>query len=151
MSVQKVSHVRYVMTDNLRRREKHRSRESRGNVCSYSTTEESSSDAEFNMPDMRKKMTKKMREDCNSKVSSRLKQAGARFPDDDYETTTNSSGTDSSEEGRKGSRRRREVKSGAKIKKKPVIRTELWPHTLAYEEDGESVTFEDIGLARFLT
>ena len=137
------------MTDKLRSREKRRSRESRVNIGSSFTSEESS-DADFDMRDMRKKMSKKMRDDCNTKVSSRLKQAGARFPDEDSETTT-SSGTDSSETGRKVRRRRREVKSGEKIKKRPVIRQMLWPHTIANEEDGESVTSVDIGLARFLS
>ena len=45
---------------------------------------------------------------------------------------------------------RRKVKSGAKIKIRPVIRTELWPHTIANEDDSEEVTSEDIGLAKFL-
>ena len=65
-----------VMTDKLRSREKRRGRESRVNIGSSFTSEESS-DADFDMRDMRKKMKKKMRDDCNTKVSSRLKKAGA--------------------------------------------------------------------------
>ena len=46
---------------------------------------------------------------------------------------------------------RHKVKSGAKVKQRPVVRTELWPHTIANEEDGEEVTSENIGLSRFLS
>ena len=31
-----------------------------------------------------------------------------------------------------------------------MVRTELWPHTIANEEDGEDTTCEDISLAKFL-
>ena len=34
--------------------------------------------------------------------------------------------------------------------KRPVVRTELWPHTIANEDDNEDVTSENITLARFL-
>ena len=47
-------------------------------------------------------------------------------------------------------KRRRRVKSGAQVKKRPVLQTELWPHTIA-NEDGEDVTSEDIGLEKFLS
>ena len=30
------------------------------------------------------------------------------------------------------------------------MKTELWPHTIAFEDDGEEVTSEDISLAKFL-
>ena len=63
---------------------------------------------------------------------------------------SSSTGTDSSE-GVKKYRSRRKVKSGAKVKKRPVIKTELWPHTIANEDDGEEVTSETIGLAKFLS
>ena len=43
------------------------------------------------------------------------------------------------------------MKSGAKVKQRPVVKTELWPHTIANEEDGEDVTSEDISLAKFLS
>ena len=55
-----------------------------------------------------------------------------------------------SEVGRRRKRRRR-VKSGAEVKQRPVVKTELWPHTIANEEDGEDVTSEDISLAKFLS
>ena len=43
----------------------------------------------------------------------------------------------------------RQVKSGTKIKQRPVLKTELWPHTIDNEDDGEDVTSENIGLAKF--
>ena len=111
-----------------------------------------SSEEELTMKDIRKKMSKKERERCNNKVSSRMKQAGATYPMADFETS-NSSGTEYSEVESKFRvrSRRSKVKSGAKVKTRPVIRTELWPHTIANEEDGEDVTSEDISLAKFLS
>ena len=110
-----------------------------------STTEESAG-SDLNMKVLRKKMSKKHKDDCDKKLASKLKLAGACFPEDD----SSSSGTESSEGGSK-SRARKKVKSGAKIKKRPVVRTELWPHTIANEDDGDEVTSEDIGLAKFLS
>ena len=46
---------------------------------------------------------------------------------------------------------RGKVRSGQKIKKRPVIKAELWPHTIANEEEGEEVTSENIGLAKFIS
>ena len=40
--------------------------------------------------------------------------------------------------------RRSKVKSGAVIKKRPVVKTELWPHTIANEEDGENISIDDL-------
>ena len=73
--------------------------------------------------------------------------AGATFPDKEFESTS-SSGTES-DSYRKRHRRRRKVKSGASVKKRPVVRTELWPNTFANEEDGEVVTSDNISLAKF--
>ena len=39
-----------------------------------------------------------------------------------------------------------ELNRGAKIRKRPVIKTELWPHIIANEDDGDEVTSEDIGM-----
>ena len=44
----------------------------------------------------------------------------------------------------------RTIKSGARVKQRPVVRTELWPHTVSNEEDGDEVSSENIGLAKFL-
>ena len=92
-------------------------------------------------------MTHKQKAACSRKVSSRLRQTGAYFPEDSDSTST---GTDSSDVGRKV-KRIHKVKSGAKVKQRPVVRTELWPHTIANEEDGEEITSENIGLSRFLS
>ena len=94
-------------------------------------------------------MNRRQKEECNSKVLATLRQVGASFPEDDYDDST-SSGTDTGVTGHsRRSCHRRQVKSGAKIKKRPVIKTELWPHTVANEDDGEEVTGENIHLAFF--
>ena len=123
-----------------------------GNIKSNDTTAESdgySSEDGVNMKAMRKKMTTRQRDRCSQRTASRLKQAGAMFPEDDYETTA-SSGNDTCSVKNK-CRHSRQVKSGAKIKKRPVLRTELWPHTIANEEDAEEVTSENINLAKIFT
>ena len=112
-------------------------------------TDESESEPDVNLMALRRKMTKKQKEKCGRKVTARLKQAGGIFPDEEFETSS-SSGTDSSMTDKKR-RSRKKVRSGAKIKKRPVIRTELWPHTIANEDDGEEVTSETIGLSKFLS
>lgn len=65
------------------------------------------------------------------------------------ENSSVSSGSDSEVE--KKCKRRRRVKSGAEVKQRPVVRTELWPHTISNEDDGENFTSEDISLTKFLT
>ena len=95
-------------------------------------------------------MSRKQKKKCAEKVSARLKQAGALFPEESFSSgsSSDSSGTESEDSRR---HRKRKVKSGAKIKRRPVVRTELWPHTIANEEDVEEVTSETIGLSKFLT
>ena len=46
---------------------------------------------------------------------------------------------------------KRKIKSGARVKTRPVVRTELWPHTISNEEDGHNETSESINLAKFLS
>ena len=106
---------------------------------------DSDSAEEVDLKALRKKMTRKQREDCNNKVSAKLKQIGATFPEDD---STSSSGTDS-DYVKRSCHSRRKVRSGAKVKKRPVVKTELWPHTVANEDDGEEVDSETISLAKF--
>ena len=113
---------------------------------------ESSDDSLFNVKALKKKMSKREKQACDLKVSDRLEQAGGFFPEDDSSSSNggpNSSGTES-ESGRRR-RSRRKVKSGADVKKRPVIRTYLWPHTVANEEDDEDLTCDTIGLPRFLS
>ena len=106
-----------------------------------------SSEEAVNMKAMRKKMSSVQRDRCSHRTESRLKQAGAMFPEDDFETTASSGNETCSI--RNKCRHSRQVKSGAKIKKRPVKRTELWPHTIANELDSEEVTHENISLAKF--
>ena len=114
------------------------------------TGDDGSSDSEVDLKTMKKKMSKKQKSKCQQRVSSVLKHAGAVFPGDDFETSSSSGTGSDSSSGRKH-RRRRKFKSGAAIKKRPVVRTELWPHTIANEEDGDEVTSENISLAKFFS
>ena len=118
-----------------------------GDGASKKTNSEEFSDEDLDLKSMKKKMSRKQRNACNSGVARRLRDVGAIFPDDDFETST-SSGTDSDMCNKKCSHRR-QVKSGVKVKKRPVMKTELWPHTIANEEDGEDVTSDNISLAKF--
>ena len=124
-----------VVKDKISSRNKNKNR--------YETEEES--EEEVDLKGVRKKMSRKQRDEASHRMSSRLRQAGGVFPVEDEEASA-SSGRDSGDSWIKS---RKEVKSGAKVKKRPVVQTELWPHTIANEEDGEEVTSESIGLAKF--
>ena len=100
---------------------------------------------DVNRNNIKKRMSKKQRDLSNSKSSRRLKEAGAVFPEDEF-VSTNSSGEESCV---KRCSHSKSVKSGAKVKKRPVLRTELWPHTIANEEDGDDVDSESISLTKF--
>ena len=41
--------------------------------------------------------------------------------------------------------------SGAKVKRRNVIKTEIWPHIICNENEGVEVNSENIGLAKFFT
>ena len=116
-----------------------------------SESDNSSTDDGTDLKYLRKKMSKKQKDLCDSKVADKLKQVGASFPDDDYDTTTSSSGTGTNKVKRSCRRRSKKVKSGAEVKKRPVLKTELWPHTVANEDDGEDVSSDNISLAKFLS
>ena len=92
-------------------------------------------------------MTKKQKAKCKSRVCSVLSKAGSIFPKDEFEST-DSSGKESCDLGRT-CKHSSKVKSGAKVKKRPVVRTELWPHTVANEEDGDELDSETIGCSKF--
>ena len=116
--------------------------------------EESGASGIFELRDVRKNMSKKLKKTCEEKVSGRIKEVGAVFPvEESLSSSSSSSGTDDSDSGRRSrrSRRRRKVKSGANLVKRPVKHTELWPHTLANEEEGEGLTCDTIGLPKFLS
>ena len=110
--------------------------------------EGSSSDEEVNVKKVRKKMSHRQKLALGHKVSSRLSEAGASFPEDSS-TLSEGSGTDTSKVS--CHRHKKSVKSGAKVRKRPVKRTEIWPHTIANEEDDSNVTHESIILSKFLT
>ena len=123
--------------------ERDRCRQSGSSAEPYET-----SDGEgINVKAMKKKMPKKQRDKCSSKVSYRLKQTGHIFPDDEFEPESNSGKDSDSDRG--ACKYRVKVKSGAKIKKRSVIRSELWPHTICNEDNPEEVTSENISLAKF--
>ena len=115
---------------------------------SSSAGNEDSSEAELvDLKAIKKKMSKKQRDLCGRRVTARLNQAGAVFPSDDFETSSTGTVTDIDQ----SCRHKKLIKSGAKIKKRPVVQTELWPHPIANEEDGEEVTCENISLAKFFS
>ena len=67
------------------------------------------------------------------------------------ESSSSGDSTDTTSTGTKRRRKRRsKVKSGADVKQRPVIKTEVWPHTIANEDYGVETTSEDISLSSFL-
>ena len=112
-----------------------------------SDNSESSAEESVNQKSMRKKMTKKQKAKCKSRVGSVLSKSGSTFPKDEFEST-DSSGKESCDLVR-SCKHSNKVKSGAKIKKRPVVRTELWPHTVANEEDGDELDSETISCSKF--
>ena len=112
-----------------------------------SDSDESSSDGGHSVQGMKKKMTKKQRDKSQRRVGAVLAKTGSTFPSE--EESTNSSGTDNDLVQSK--KQKRKVKSGAKVRSRPVIKTELWPHTIANEEDAIDATSDNISLAKFLS
>ena len=97
-------------------------------------------------------MSRKQKAKCDKIVNSILNEVGVRIPEEvqvNSATSGSGSGTDS-DDGKSSISRKQKVKSGAKVKKRPVIKTELWPHTIANENDGEEVSCENISLVKFL-
>ena len=110
---------------------------------------EMSSDEEANARDMQKKMSSKQKSKAEKIVAKILKLVGGDIPEEEEDNNRSSdSGTDNDSIKSKSSRSK--VKSGAKVKKRPVVRTELWPHTIANEDDGADLTSETINLAKFM-
>ena len=100
-------------------------------------------------------MSKSQKEECQRKLSASLEYVGANFPEDDFDdpssSSSSSSGRDSSDSDSHRKCRKKKVKSGSKIKKRPVVKTELWPHTIINENEGEDVSCDNITLAKFFT
>ena len=129
---------------------------SRLDSTSSSSEKEVSADEGAGLKKIRKGLSRKQKKACDRKVEEVLAKAGAKFPIHEFESA--SSGKESSSTGVSSSRSRRhrrsrrsKVKSGAKVRVRPVVRTELWPHTVANEEDGEQATSENITLAKFMS
>ena len=122
--------------------------ESRNKNKKKSESEEESSDDEVSVKSVRKKMSRKQKMALGRKVSSRLSEAGDSFAEEDS-SHSSGSGTDSSKVSCHS--RKKHPKSGAKVKKRPVKRTELWPHTIANESDDEDITHDTIKLSKFLS
>lgn len=116
--------------------------------------EDLSSEDDVNLKKVQSKMSSKQKRKSKQIVKAIMKKVGGSFPEEDYTgncaSGSSESGTDSETEKKKSSSRRK-VKSGAKVKKRPVIQTELWPHTIANEDDGLDVTSETISLSKFLS
>ena len=115
---------------------------------SDSSEDDDSQNETTGLKSIRKKLSSKQKKLCEERVHATLKKVGAIFPEDDIESSS-TAGKDSSDSG--GCRRRRKIKSGAKVVKRPVIKTELWPHTVANEDDGDQVTCENLSLAKFMS
>lgn len=105
-----------------------------------------SSEDEVNVSSLRKKMPRKQKVALGRNLSSRLSEAGGSWPE---EETNTGSGTDACEV--RCHSRKKSVKSGATVKKRSVKKMELWPHTIANEEDDTDITSESISLAKFLS
>ena len=90
-----------------------------------------------------------MTDKCSNLVSSRLEQVGASFPVDNFDSTV-SSGRESNSM-KDICRHSRKIQSGATVKTRPVLTTQLWPHTIANEDDEEECTSENISLSKFLS
>ena len=110
-------------------------------------TEDTASDI-FDLHELDSKSRKKKDKSYHSRNSPKKQSKGRDVSSEGYSEFSSSSG-ESSEVGRK--HRRRAVKSGARIKTRPVVKTELWPHTVSNEEYGGETTSQDIGLAIFLS
>ena len=136
-----------VIKDKLRERE-------RLDSFSQVEDEETAGSSIFDLSDVRKKMSKTQKKACDKTMSGRIREAGAVFPAEESSSSGSSySGTEDSDSDRSRRRRRsrRKVKSGAKLVRRSVKHTELWPHTVANEEQGEELTCDTIGLPQFLS
>ena len=113
-----------------------------------SSSDEDVSDEPVDIKSIKKRLSRKDRDLCSGKVAATLKSVGAVFPKGEVSTSSNSGKESESES---GACRHKKVKSGAKVKKRPVKRTLLWPHTIANEDDGDDATCDNISLSKFLS
>ena len=112
-------------------------------------TEDDTEDEVFDLKRMKSSMSKKKKEESRLRAAQRLQQAGGSFPVESDSSSSSGSGNES--DVKRSRKSRKKVKSGARVKQRSVVKTELWPHTIANEEDGEDNTSENISLAKFLS
>ena len=115
-----------------------------------SDSDEESSEEEFGLSGVHKRMSSKQKEESSRRVNAHLQEAGGIFPLDQYETHGDGSGTECEIARYVSCRHGKQVKSGSEVKRRPVVKPLTWPHTIAYEDDGEEVSYENITLSTFL-
>ena len=113
------------------------------------TETDSQEDQPHDTKSLKNSMSRKQREESRLRTAARIDQAGGSFPVE--EDSSSSSGSGNESEVRISKKSRKKVKSGAKVRQRSVVKTELWPHTIANEEDGDQTTSENIILSKFLT
>ena len=125
----------------------HRDRE--GGSSTWGNSQESP--AEVESSDTSQKKKKKKKKQRRSKGSSSGRKSAPRYPDNDPSESEDPESSEKESDGDQCCKGRRKVKSGAEVKKRPVLKTELWPHTLANEEEGhgDEVTSDNIKLSTF--
>ena len=111
--------------------------------------EESQAGTDQDLRGIKNSMSRKKKEEAQLKLASRVHQVGASFPANDPDPSS-SDGSGNESDVRTSSKSRRKIRSGAMVKQRPVIKTELWPHTVANEEEACDATSENIFQQKFL-
>ena len=114
---------------------------------------EVSSEEEQDTQGVKKKLSRKKRDQARRRAAAIMKKAGATFPEEE-DVASNNTGTSDSEgffNPGHSKKSKRSVKSGAKVRCRPVVKTELWPHPISNEDDGDNSTSDNISLAKFLS
>ena len=114
-------------------------------------TADETADEDHNLKGMKGSMSKKKKEEVRLRLASRLSQAGHSFPDEGSDPSSGSGNESDDEKSCKSTKSKGKVRSGARVKRRPVVKTELWPHTIANEQDCDEVDSETISLATFLS
>ena len=104
----------------------------------------SSDNENLQLHGLRSSMSKSQKHRSDARLASRLQQAGALFPDEDSDSGEDTHGCSC-----KCSASGRAIVSGRKVKRRPVKRTELWPHIISAEESGNEVTAGYVSSAEF--
>ena len=113
-------------------------------------SEDEPADEVCNLKSMKSKMSSMKKEEAKLRLASRLRQAGNNFPAEADSSASSESGNESDAKS-VSCKTKSKVKSGARIRLRPVVKTELWPHTIANEQDGGNVSSEDIFRSKFMS